>query len=537
MNDIGYKLLHNPRRNKGTAFTKEERTKYSLNGLLPEAVETLETQLMRVNEQVNHFEQPINKYVYLLQLLDNNETLFFKTIMADPVRFMPIVYTPTVGDACMQFGHILRRPRGMYIPITHKDKIKDILKNWPQKDVRVTVVTDGERILGLGDLGVSGMGIPIGKLCLYTACAGVPPEFTMPIVLDAGTNNESLLADPLYSGLKIHRVRGKEYDDFIDAFVEAINEVFPKICIQWEDFAGPNAIKILEKYRDKVCTFNDDIQGTASVISAGLLTACRFSGTPITEHRFLFLGAGAAAVGIADLLAKVLVEQGLSEKEARSRSWLVDRKGLVVKSRTDLADYKIPFARDEEFVGDFLEAIKKIRPTAIIGVSTIHGAFDQKVIEAMAEINDKPIIFPCSNPTSHSECTAEEAYKWSDGRAIFASGSPFEQVTYKGKTYYPSQGNNVYIFPAVGLAVFATEAKRVTDGMFIAALYSLADQTSEDDMKKGLIFQPIKNILQVATKIAIDVANYIFDQGLARVKRPADMDSFIKNKMYRPEYN
>ncbi len=537
MEETGYTLLQDPHKNKGTAFSLKERNKYRLHGLLPTTVETIETQLLRINEQVDHFAQPINKYVYLLQLLDNNETLFYKTIMNDPVKFMPLVYTLTVGEACMHFGHILRRPRGMYVSIKDKDNIKEILKNWPQKDVRFTVVTDGERVLGLGDLGVSGIGICIGKLCLYTACACVPPEYTLPIVLDLGTNNDELLNDPLYPGLKTKRIRGREFDDFIDAFVKAINEVFPKICIQWEDFAGSDAIRILHKYKDSVCTFNDDIQGTASVINAGFLTAARFSGVPIGEHRFLFLGAGAAAVGIADLLAKVIMQYGLSREEAYNKFWLFDRHGLVTKSRNDLADYKLPFARDYEFVSDFLEAIHLIKPTAIIGVSTIKSAFNQKIIEAMSELNKKPIIFACSNPTSHSECTAEEAYKWSDGRAIFASGSPFEPVELKGKTYYPGQGNNVFIFPAIGLAVLATQAKRVSDEMFIVASHALSELITDEDLSKGLIFPPIKNILEVALKVALSVAEYIFENGLAGVQKPQDLESFIICKMYHPDYN
>ncbi len=536
MNKTGYKILHDPRKNKGTAFTADEREKYKLHGLLPSAIETLDTQLFRVNEQVELLSKPINKYVYLLQLLDNNETLFFRTIMDNPVKYMPVIYTPTVGEACTKFGHILRRPRGMYISINDKDKIKAILNNWPQKDVRFTVVTDGERILGLGDLGISGMGIPIGKLCLYTACAGVPPEHTLPIVIDAGTNNEELLNDPLYPGLKKHRVRGKEYDDFIEAFVSAVNEVFPGICIQWEDFAGVNAISILEKYRDRICTFNDDIQGTASVIVAGILAACKSSGKDIGEHKFLFLGAGAAAVGIAGLLVKVLMLNGKTRDEAHSNIWLFDSKGLVTKSRDDLARHKTAYAKDEEFVCNFSDAVSMIKPSAIMGLSTINGAFNQEVIEKMAELNQRPIIFPCSNPTSRSECTAEEAYKWSGGRAVFASGSPFEPVELNGKTYTPGQGNNVYIFPAMGLAVFATKAKRVTDGMFIAASYSLASQLTDEELESGLVFPPIKNILQVEAEMAVKIAEYIFDNGLAQVPSPKNIESFIKNKMYRPEY-
>lgn len=539
MLNSGYKLLHNPRVNKGTAFTAEERIKYKLNGLLPAAIEDIKTQLLRINEQVEQLTKPINKYIYLLQLLDNNETLFFRTIMDNPSKYMPIIYTPTVGEACSKFGHILRRPRGMYISIENntKEKIKEILNNWPQKEVRFTVVTDGERILGLGDQGISGMGIPIGKLCLYTACAGVPPQFTLPIVLDAGTNNESLLQDPLYLGLKRPRVKGEEYDEFIENFVLAINEVFPEICIQWEDFAGVNAIKILKKYRDRVCTFNDDIQGTASVVVAGLIAACRASGKKIEEHRFLFLGAGAAAIGVAELLGKVLMLGGaFNEDGVYDNMWLFDSKGLVCDSRSDLAGHKMKFAKNEEFITDFTEAIRIIRPTAIIGLSTIGGAFNSEVIRLMAEMNERPVIFPCSNPTSNSECTAEEAYRGTDGRVIFASGSPFASVTVNGKIINPVQGNNVYIFPAIGLAVFATKARRVTDEMFIAASHSIVSQLSEEQLDCGQVFPPLKQIRQVETKVAVDVAEYIFDNDLAGVERPIDIESFIEAKMYKAEY-
>lgn len=532
----GYSLIYNPRRNKGTAFSKAERKKYGLDGILPDEVESMETQILRVQGQVDNLNKPINKYIYLTGLLDTNETLFFKTIISDPAKFMPLVYTPTVGEACQRLGHIARRPRGLFISIKNKNKIESILKNWPVKDVRFAVVTDGQRILGLGDLGICGMGIPIGKLALYTACAGVPPEHTLPIILDAGTDNENFLNDPLYPGLKQKRITGKQYDDFVEAFVKAITKVYPKICIQWEDFAGVNAIRILEKYRERICTFNDDVQGTAAIAVAGFIAISRLLKKSFKDQKFLFLGAGAAAFGIADMLVKKFQKDGLSRDEALNNIWMFDVNGLLVKSRTDLADHQKYFAHDAEPSNDFAESILKIKPTAIIGVSTVGGAFSQKVIENMSSINERPIIFPYSNPTSHSECTAEQAYQWSKGKAIFASGSPFAPVTYQGKTFIPGQGNNVFIFPALGMAIFATEAKRVTDEMLLVASEAVADQIKNEDFEKGLIYPPIKNIREVSKNVAIKVAEEIFRSGLARVKKPKNLEKFIKSKMYEPLY-
>jgi malate dehydrogenase (oxaloacetate-decarboxylating)(NADP+) len=531
-----YSILYNPRRNKGTAFTKNERRKFGLTGILPDAIESMETQIMRVQGQIENLNRPINKYIYLIGLLDTNETLFFKTIMSDPEKYLPLVYTPTVGEACQRLGHIARRSRGLFISIKNKNRIESIIKNWPIKDVRFVVVTDGQRILGLGDLGICGIGIPIGKLALYTSCAGVPPEFTLPIVLDAGTDNEEFLNDPLYPGIKQKRVTGKAYDNFIDAFVKAITKVYPKVCIQWEDFAGVNAIRILDKYRDKVCTFNDDIQGTAAIAVAGFIAISRLLNKPFKEQRFLFLGAGAAAFGIADMLVKKFQKDGLSKEEAYKRCWMFDVNGLLVKSRTDLAEHQKAFAHDAEPSNDFAESIMKIKPTAIIGVSTVGGAFTQRVIENMSAINDRPIIFPYSNPTSHSECTAEQAYNWSKGKAIFASGSPFAPATYGGKTFTPGQGNNVFIFPALGLAIYATEAKRVTDEMLLTASEAVAEQITEEDFSKGLIYPPIKNIRDVSINVAVKVAEEIFRSGLARVKKPKNIRKFIKGKMYEPVY-
>ena len=532
----GYSMLRNPSKTKGLAFSKSERKKYRLEGLLPDNIESIETNILRVQEQLNQIELPIHKYIYLSNLLDLNETLFFKTIISDPARFLPLVYTPTVGEACEKFGHIGRRPRGLFISIKNKNRIETLLKNWPVKDIRFTVVTDGQRILGLGDLGICGIGIPIGKLALYTSCAGVPPEHTLPIVLDVGTDNEKFLNDPLYPGLKQKRVTGKEYDEFIKAFVKAVTKVYPKICIQWEDFAGVNAIRILDKYRNKICTFNDDIQGTAAIAVAGFIAVSRLLNKPFKEQKFLFLGAGAAAFGIADMLVKKFQKDGLSKEEAYSRCWMFDVNGLLVNSRNDLAEHQKAFAHNSEPSKDFAESILKIKPTAIIGVSTVGGAFTQKVIENMILINERPVIFPYSNPTSHSECTAEQAYTWSKGKAIFASGSPFAPVTFNGKTFTPGQGNNVFIFPALGLAIYATEAKRVTDEMLLTASEAVAEQITKEDFSKGLIYPPIKNIREVSVNVAVKVAEEIFRSGLARVKKPKNIRKFIISKMYEPVY-
>jgi malate dehydrogenase (oxaloacetate-decarboxylating)(NADP+) len=534
--NTGYSLLRDPRKNKGTAFTIEERKKYGLEGLLPDQVDTLETQMLRINGQLNLIESPINKYSYLTNLLEINETLFFNLIMNDPAKFLPLVYTPTVGEACEKFGHISRRLKGLFISIKQKDQIKEILRNWPEEEVRFTVVTDGGRILGLGDLGVCGLGIPIGKLALYTGCAGVPPEYTLPIVLDAGTNNEAFLNDPLYPGLHQKRITGQEYDDFIEAFVKAINEVYPNICIQWEDFKGVDAIRILNKYKDKICTYNDDMQGTAAVATAGFISISRLMGKPFIEQKFLFLGAGAAAFGIADMLAHKFQKDGLSQEEAMEHIWMFDVNGLLVHSRTDLAEYQKQFAHNGDFTNDFAEAILQVKPTAIIGVSTVGGAFNQQVIENMSMINERPIIFPYSNPTSHSECTAEQAYTWSKGKAIFASGSPFAPVVYEGHTFTPGQGNNVFIFPAMGLAIFATEAKRVTDEMFITAAEAVAEQVTREDFKSGLIYPRVKDILKVSVNVAVRIAEQIFESGLAGIKKPDNVQEFIKSKMYIPAY-
>jgi malate dehydrogenase (oxaloacetate-decarboxylating)(NADP+) len=532
----GYELLHNPRLNKGTAFTEAERRDLGLEGLLPPAVTTIDLQVARRRVEIANLEDDLQKYLVLSDLQARNEILFYAVLMSDPATYMPIVYTPTVGEACQKFGHIFRSARGMYLPISAKGRLQQILRNWPQKDVRFIVVTDGERILGLGDLGAGGMGIPLGKLALYTACAGVPPKHCLPIVLDVGTNNHALVDDPLYLGLQQARVRGDEYTAFVDEFVSAVQALYPKCCIQWEDFANFNAVPILARYRDLTCTFNDDIQGTAGIALAGMYSALRITKQKLTDQRFLFLGGGSAGTGIAELISQAMTMEGMDGREARSRNALFDINGLLVTSRTDLADFQKPFALDRTPVSSFVDAVKALRPTGIIGVSAVPKLFTREVITAMAEINERPIIFPYSNPTSRSECTAEEAYRWSDGRAVFASGSPFPPVEVNGRRFVPGQGNNVYIFPAMGMAVFATEAKRVTEEMFIVAAQAVAEQVSEDNLSTGLIYPPQSRILEASLHVAERIAAYIFDHGLARVPRPDDVGALVRARTYRAVY-
>jgi malate dehydrogenase (oxaloacetate-decarboxylating)(NADP+) len=532
----GQALLNNPARNKGTAFTPEERQKYGLEGLLPPAVTTIELQVARRHAEIANLDDDLQKYLVLSDLQARNETLFYAVVMADPATYMPIVYTPTVGEACQKFAHIFRSARGMYLPISARGRVREILGNWPERDVRFIVVTDGERILGLGDLGAGGMGIPLGKLALYTACAGVPPRYCLPVVLDVGTNNQDLLDDPLYLGLRQNRVRGDEYFAFVDEFVQAVQALYPKCCIQWEDFANFNAVPILGRYREQICTYNDDIQGTAGVALAGIFAASRVTGKKLAEQRFLFLGGGSAGTGIAELISQAMTLEGMDLKEARARNALFDINGLLVTSRDDLADFQKPFAQDRPPISHFVDAVKAIRPTGIIGVSAVPKLFTREVIEAMAEINERPIIFPYSNPTSRSECTAEEAYRWSHGRAIFASGSPFPPIEVNGHHFVPGQGNNVYIFPAMGMAVFATDASRVTDEMFIVAAKAVAEQVTDEDLATGLIYPPQSRILEASLYVAERVAAHIFDAGLAREPRPADIGALIRDCAYRPIY-
>ena len=532
----GLSLLHDPVQKRGTAFSTNERSQYGLEGLLPIGVDTLDLQVARIHLQLAALDNDLQKYLLLSDLQSRNQTLFFAVIMSDPATFMPLVYTPTVGEACQKFDHFYRAARGIYLPITAKGRLKELLAHWPQQDIRFIVVTDGERILGLGDLGVNGMGIPVGKLALYTAVAGVPPQLTLPITLDVGTNNPQYLEDPLYLGLRQQRVRGAEYDAFIEEFVQAVQALYPKCCLQWEDFANINAVPILARYRDKICTYNDDIQGTAAVALAGIYGALRISGQKLTDQRFLFMGAGSAGTGIAELISEAMVLEGLSIDEARARCWLFDVNGLLEDTRTDIADFQKPFTHTHAPTRSFVEAIESIKPTAIIGVSTVPKLFNQPVIEAMSRLNARPIIFPYSNPTSRSECTAEEAYRWSNGQAIFASGSPFEPVAINGRKFVPGQGNNVYIFPAMGMAVLATEATRVTQAMFIVAAKAVAEQVTQASLDVGLIYPPQSQILDASLRTAAKIAEYVFDQNLARASRPADIESHIRALAFKPTY-
>jgi malate dehydrogenase (oxaloacetate-decarboxylating)(NADP+) len=532
----GAALLRDPTLNKGTAFSLRERDALGLRGLLPPHVITQEDQVNRVLENFRRLESDLSRYILLEALHDRNEALFFRVITENPDEMMPIIYTPTVGLACQQFGHIYRRPRGMFISAADRGRMVEVMRNWPYRDARMIVVTDGERILGLGDLGANGMGIPIGKLALYTACAGLHPRHCLPVMLDYGTNNEALLEDPLYIGLRQKRLSGSALDELVDEFVEAAQQSFPGIVIQFEDFANHNAFRLLRNYRDKICCFNDDIQGTASVTVAGIFSALRVTGKRMSEQTFLSLGAGEAATGIADLLVAAMMDDGLDEATARSRCWMVDSKGLVVAERKDLAEHKRPYAHPHVPVGNFLGAVRALEPTALIGVGATPQAFDRDVIEAMSRLNQRPIIFALSNPTSKAECTAEQAYAWSGGRALFASGSPFDPVELDGRRYVPRQGNNSYIFPGVGLGVVTVQSSRVTDAMFMAAARTLAHSVSEEDLAQGSLYPALSRVREVSAQIAVAVAEVAFRDGLACIDRPGDLHELMLQQMYDARY-
>ena len=532
----GIQVLQDPKLNKSTGFTEADKQALGLVGLVPDVTESEELQLQRVNLQLAQKPTDLERYIYLINLLDHNETLFYRTLMSDPARFLPIVYDPTIGEACLKFGHIYRQAHGMYLSITRRGTIKNVLKNWPEKDVRFICVTDAGRILGLGDLGANGMGIPIGKLQLYTACAGVPPQYLLPMYLDAGTNNEQYLRDPLYLGMRKTRPSSEELYSFVDEFVQAVQELFPKCCIHFEDWTGVDAVHLLERYRNKYCVYNDDVQGTAGIVLAGMINAAKIKGTKLSDEKYLFLGAGSAGIGLANLLCSAMVQEGLTLKQAQSQVYMFDINGLLEDTRKDLVDFQKPYAHKHAPTRNFVAAIESIKPTTIIGVSTVGGTFTQKVIEAMSRINERPVVLALSNPTDHAECTPDQAYRWSQGQAIYAAGVQFPPVHYNDQTFLPGQANNFYIFPAVGMAIFATQASLVTDEMFIEAARAVADQVPADLLKQGLLYPLQSNILETEIQTAARVAKLVFDSGLARVARPTDMVAFIRGHVYKPEY-
>ncbi len=534
----GIALLEDPVVNKGTAFTEAERKEHGLEGLLPPNIETLDRQVERVMGHLEQKSSDLERYVYLVGLCDRNETLFYKTLMSDPARFVPIVYDPTIADACLQFGHLYRRSRGMYVTRHMKGRMAEVLRNWPVRDVRFICVSSGGRILGLGDIGTNGMGIPIGKLQLYTACAAVPPDCCLPVLFDIGTTNAPMRADPLYLGLREPPPSsGDELDDLVDEFVAAANEVFPGVCVHFEDWKGTDAIRLLTRYSDKVLCYNDDIQGTASVTIAGLITALQISKTKLEDQRIFFLGAGSAGIGIANMIVEAMVDEGVKREEARQRIAMFDVDGLIEPSRKDLSPSQKVYAQpNAKATKDLAAAVDTFKPTVLIGVSTQGGAFTEKVVRAMSKHVDRPIIFPLSNPTDKAECTPEQAYAWTDGKALVACGVQFPDVTVNGRTYHPGQANNFYIFPAIGLAVYATKPRRITDRMFIDAARASADQVSRDDRDRGMLFPPQAKILEVEITTATRVAEEIFNHGEATVERPKDVRAWIESLTYKPEY-
>ena len=533
----GVALLDNPVLNKGTAFTLEEREAHGLVGLLPDAVETLERQVERVQQHLDAKNSDLERYIYMIGLFDRNETLFYKVAMGDPMRFLPILYDPTVGEACLKFGHIYRRAGGMYVSLAQKGRIAEVLRAWPVQEVRFICVSTGGRILGLGDIGANGMGIPIGKLQLYTACAGVPPHGLLPLMLDIGTTNSALRADPLYLGLRREPPAQAELDAFVDEFVAAVQEVFPGCCVHFEDWKGTDAIRYLARYRDKVLCYNDDIQGTAAITLAGLTTALQIKDAALADQRILFLGAGSAGVGIADMLVSAMMLDGLSKADATARISMFDVHGLLQSKRSDLTDAQKPYAHDAKPTNDLLEAVKALKPTVLIGVSTTHGAFTKDIVKEMASNNDRPIIFALSNPTDKAELTAEDAYAWTKGKVLYAAGVQFPDVTVGDRTYHPGQANNFYIFPAIGLAVYATRPKRITDAMFITAARASADQVGPDLRDQGMLFPSQRDILETEVTTATRIAEYIFDQDAATVERPDDIRAWIEEMLYTANYN
>ena len=531
----GVAVLRNPWLNRGSVFTEEERDRLGLRGLLPPRVSTFADQVSRLKEVIDSEAAPINKYLTLESVHASDEALYFQLVMENVEEYMPLIYTPTVGEACQKFSHIFRYARGLYISSEDRGRVRELVANVPNHDVDIIVVTDGQRILGLGDLGVNGMGIPVGKLALYTACAGVNPQRALPVTLDVGTNNEEFLKDPLYMGLRQHRVTGPEYMALVEEFITAVRERWANVLIQFEDFQNTNAFALLDAWRDRVTCFNDDIQGTAAVVVTGLYTAVRALKQKLSDQRILFLGAGAAATGIAHLIADAMAEDGIDRNEALKRIALFDSKGLVSSTRGDkLAPNKVPFAQAYENTTDFAQAIRQLKPTCIIGVSAQGGAFTEDVVKAMCEVNARPMIFALSNPTSKAECTAKQAYTWSEGKCLFACGSPFAPVAVGNKTFVPRQGNNSYVFPGIGFGCIFVRAKTIPNQIFLTAAKTLANLVSESDLANGSLYPPLSQVRELSAHIAVAVADYCFKNGLAQVERPADLDKAVREAMWQP---
>jgi len=543
---FGYRLLTDPRLNKGTAFTDEERTAFSLHGLLPPTVATIDDQLSRRLRAFREFHTDLERYAFLRDLQDTNETLFYALLGQNVEELLPIVYTPTVGAGCKSFSRLFRKPRGLFLSMPHRHHIKQILANPLFDKTEVVVATDGERILGLGDQGAGGMGIPIGKLALYTACGGIDPATALPILLDVGTDNEDNLNDPLYVGWRHKRVRGADYDSFIEEFVSALSERWPHVMLQWEDFAKGNATRLLDRYRDRVCSFNDDIQGTAAVATGALLAAINVTGVPMHEQRIAIFGGGSAGCGIASLLMSAMVDAGLEPQDAARRFYLVDKDGLLVDGMSDIAPFQQPFLQPRSALGGWnsgnlnrislLDVIYNAKPTALIGVSAQAGAFNESVVRAMAKHNKRPIIFPLSNPSSCAEATPADIERWSDGRAIIGAGSPFPPITRNGKPFSVDQSNNSYIFPGVGLGAIATHAKRITDTMFMAAAKALAELSPARANPEANLLPRVTELREVAIAVAVAVGKQAHAEGLTSEVDASGIEAAVRAKMWTPHY-
>ena len=534
----GRELLTDSLLNKGTAFSVEERNELKIRGLVPPRCVDMETQVQRVMDNYSRKTSSLEKFIFLTALQDRNENLFYKVLLENLIDMTPIVYTPVVGQACQQFGHIYRRPRGMYFSTADRGHFREMMDNWPRDNVDIIVVTDGSRILGLGDLGTNGMGIPIGKLSLYIAGAGIYPSRTLPVVLDVGTNNDDLLNDPLYLGVNHKRLEGDEFYEMVDEFIQAAKNRWPKVLIQFEDFTNDHAFPLLENYRDNTLCFNDDIQGTGAVILSGVIGAMRMLREKLSEQKIVFYGAGSAGIGVADMIVAGMMEEGnLTAEEARKNFWFIDSKGLVTHRRDgELANHKIPYARDEEFLPTLLDVVKSVKPTILMGLSGQPQTFTKEIIQEMHKHTDRPVIFALSNPTTKSECTAEQAYQWTNGKGIFASGSPFAKVELDGKTYIPGQGNNMYIFPGVGLGASACQATKVTDSMFYAAAKTLAHMVNESELETGTVYPDLTKIREISAAIASAVCQTAYDEGLAQLPKPENLAAFVQSKMYHPDY-